>query len=461
MAGIFKAYDIRGVYGTEITEDVVFDIARAFVTFLGCKKIAVGRDCRVSSEPLFAAFAKGATALGADVVDLGLCSTPISYYANAKLGCDASVMITASHNPKQYNGLKLCRASAVPISGATGIADIERIVAEKSFAPAAATPGTVSKADVGADYAAFIRSFAALGRPVRIACDFANGMGTWEAKAFEGTPISFTSLYGEPDGDFPNHEANPLKTETLADLQAEVRKGGYDFGVAFDGDADRAGFVDEKGDIIPMDMITALVAEDMLRTNPGAAIFYDLRSSWAVKETIEAHGGRPMMSRVGHAFIKQQMREADAVFAGELSGHYYFKANSTAESSSLAAICVANIVSRAGKPLSELIARPRHAQGALRRAGPRVRARRPLRRVRHVVVQRPLLEHRAAHPPQPRSEDRGGNGREARRNPRRNPRLAPRAAASPAPPRDFPVDLRPIFCFDSPRFAPRAISSVG
>ena len=316
MAGIFKAYDIRGVYGTEITEDVVFDIARAFVTFLGCKKIAVGRDCRVSSEPLFAAFAKGATALGADVVDLGLCSTPISYYANAKLGCDASVMITASHNPKQYNGLKLCRASAVPISGATGIADIERIVAEKSFAPAAAKPGAVSKADVGADYAA----------------------------------------YGEPDGDFPNHEANPLKTETLADLQAEVRKGGYDFGVAFDGDADRAGFVDEKGDIIPMDMITALVAEDMLRQNPGAAIFYDLRSSWAVKETIEAHGGKPMMSRVGHAFIKQQMREADAVFAGELSGHYYFKANSTAESSSLAAICVANIVSRAGKPLSELIA---------------------------------------------------------------------------------------------------------
>ena len=356
MAGIFKAYDIRGVYGAELTEDVVRDIARAFVTFLGCRKIAVGRDCRVSSGSLFDAFAAGATELGADVVDLGLCSTPISYFANAKLGCDASVMITASHNPKQYNGLKLCRANAVPISGATGIADIERIVAEKSFAPAAAKPGTVTKADVGADYAAFVRSFAALGRPVRIACDFANGMGTWEAKAFEGTPISFTSLYGEPDGDFPNHEANPLKTETLADLQAEVRKGGYDFGVAFDGDADRAGFVDEKGDIIPMDMITALVAEDMLRQNPGAAIFYDLRSSWAVKETIEAHGGKPMMSRVGHAFIKQQMREADAVFAGELSGHYYFKANSTAESSSLAAICVANIVSRAGKPLSELIA---------------------------------------------------------------------------------------------------------
>ena len=356
MAGIFKAYDIRGVYGTELTEKTAFDLGRALVTFLGCKKIAVGRDCRPSSGPLFAEFARGATLLGADVVDLGLCSTPISYFANAALGCDASVMITASHNPKQYNGFKLCRASAVPISGATGIADIEKIVADGAFAPEAAVPGRISQADCTADYCAKIRSFADLKRPVRIACDYANGMGTWEARAFDGLPIETTSLFPEPDGDFPNHEANPLKTETLAALQAEVRKGGYDFGVAFDGDADRAGFVDEKGDIVPMDIITALIAKDILRTNPGATIFYDLRSSWAVKETIAECGGRPMMSRVGHAFIKQQMRENDAVFAGELSGHYYFKANSTAESSSLAALSIANIVSAAGKPLSELVA---------------------------------------------------------------------------------------------------------
>lgn len=355
MAGIFKAYDIRGIYGTELTEDIAYDLGRAFVTFLSCKKIAVGRDCRLSSEPLFAAFAKGATELGADVIDLGLCSTPISYYGNGSLGCDASVMITASHNPKEYNGFKLCRERAIPISGATGIADIEKICAEKSFAPAAAKPGLVVKADVTAAYCDFIRQNAALARPVRIACDFANGMGTWEARVFEGLPIEHTDLFPEPDGDFPNHEANPLKTETLAALQAEVAKGGYDFGVAYDGDADRAGFVDEKGAIIPMDMITALVAEDMLRTNPGAAIYYDLRSSWAVKETIEEHGGKALMSRVGHAFIKQQMREADAIFAGELSGHYYFKANFTAESSSLATLCLANIVSRSGKPLSELI----------------------------------------------------------------------------------------------------------
>ncbi|MBQ7666966.1 MAG: phosphomannomutase/phosphoglucomutase [Kiritimatiellae bacterium] len=356
MAGIFKAYDIRGVYGTEITEKTAFDLGRAFVTLLGCRKIAVGRDCRPSSEPLFAEFARGANLLGADVVDLGLCSTPISYYANAALKCDASVMITASHNPKQYNGFKLCRADAVPISGATGIADIEKIVADGAFAPEAAAPGKIVKADCTGDYCAKIRSFAALARPLRIVCDFANGMGTWEAHTFDGLPIEVKSLFAEPDGDFPNHEANPLKTETLAALQAEVRKGGYDFGVAFDGDADRAGFVDEKGDIIPMDIITALIAKDMLRTNPGATVFYDLRSSWSVKETIEESGGKPMMSRVGHAFIKQQMRENDAIFAGELSGHYYFKANSTAESSALAVLCIANIVSQSGKPLSSLIA---------------------------------------------------------------------------------------------------------
>ena len=355
--GIFKAYDIRGIYGTDLTEDIFYKIARAYARFLGSpKSIVVAHDCRKSSDSLFAAFAKGLNDVGVDVIDIGLASTPMSYFANGTLKPDGSVMITASHNTKEWNGCKLCRANAVPISGATGIQDIEKMVMTGDLGADAAVKGTVRKVDVLADYAAHVRTFEHMAKPLHVACDFANGMGTWEARAFEGTPISFTSLYGEPDGDFPNHEANPLKTETLADLQAEVRKGGYDFGVAFDGDADRAGFVDEKGDIIPMDMITALVAEDMLRQNPGAAIFYDLRSSWAVKETIEAHGGKPMMSRVGHAFIKQQMREADAVFAGELSGHYYFKANSTAESSSLAAICVANIVSRAGKPLSELIA---------------------------------------------------------------------------------------------------------
>ncbi len=355
MAGIFKAYDIRGVYGKDLTEETAYRIGRAFVTFVGCKSVAVGRDIRPHSEPLFAALAKGMMEQGADVIDLGLASTPMSYFANGSLGTDASVMITASHNTAEWNGFKLCRANAVPISGATGLADIERIVDDGDFAPYDGAPGKLSRYDILPEYAAHIRPFAHLGRPIKIAVDFANGMGICEAKTMEGV-LEWDGLYGEFDGTFPNHEANPLHTETLRDLQALVRQGGYAFGVAYDGDADRAGFVDEKGDIISMDLITALVAQDVLANHPGGVIFYDLRSSKVVKEVIEAAGGVPMMSRVGHSFIKQQMRENNALFAGELSGHYYFKDNYTAESSSLAIIALANIVSNSDRPLSKLIA---------------------------------------------------------------------------------------------------------
>ena len=203
-----------------------------------------------------------------------------------------------------------------------------------------------------------MREFAHLARPLTVAMDFANGMGIAESAAFAGSDLTYDSLFGEYDGDFPNHDANPLHVETLADLQALVRAnpGKYAFGVAFDGDADRAGFIDEKGDVIPMDFVTALVAKDLLAANPGAACLYDLRSSKVCEETILAAGGKPVMSRVGHSFIKAQMRENDAIFAGELSGHYYFKANSTAESSSMATFALANIVSAADKPLSELVA---------------------------------------------------------------------------------------------------------
>lgn len=355
MSGVFKAYDIRGIYGTELTEELAYNIGRAFVTFLGCKKVAVGRDIRPHSEPLFKALADGINDTGADVVDLGLCSTPISYYANGTLGCDAGIMITASHNPGEYNGFKLSRAKAVPISGVTGIADIEKIIADGAYAPKADVRGKVEVIDMTERYAEEIRKCADIKRPVRIVADFANAMGIWEAKVFEGLPIEIVPLYDNPDGSFPNHEANPLKTDTLDALRAEVKKGNFDFGVAFDGDADRAGFVDENGDIIPMDIMTALIAQDILSKQPGSVIFYDLRSSWAVKEVITEAGGKPMMSRVGHAFIKSQMRDNDAVFAGELSGHYYFKANFTAESSSMATIALANIVSNTDKKLSELI----------------------------------------------------------------------------------------------------------
>ena len=358
---IFKAYDIRGVYGQDLTEGMFYRIARAYAQFCGFTgkaKVVVARDCRTSSDSLFAAFAKGLVDEGVDVLDIGLASTPMSYFANASLKADGSVMITASHNTKEWNGCKLCKANAVPISGATGIKDIERLFAGITEDDPPAGVGEVTKVDVSAQYAAHVKTFAHMKRPLHLALDFANGMGIAESAAFRDSMITYDALFGEFDGDFPNHDANPLKTETLRDLQALVKAnpGKYAFGVAYDGDADRAGFIDEKGDVIPMDFVTALVSQDLLASNPGAACFYDLRSTKVCEEIIAAAGGKPMMSRVGHSFIKEQMRQNDAIFAGELSGHYYFKANSTAESSAMATYALANIVSASDKPLSELIA---------------------------------------------------------------------------------------------------------
>lgn len=353
MAGIFKAYDIRGIYGQELTDDLAFRIGRAFATLLKPQTVAVGRDMRPHSEPLFEALARGLTLHGADVIDLGLCSTPMTYFGIGTTKADAGIMVTASHNPGRYNGMKLCRAGAIPISGATGIADIERMIVDSAFDPPAPAPGRMIDHPIADAYAATIRRHADLTHPIRLAIDMANGMGIIESKALEGV-ITVDPLFDSLDGTFPNHEANPLVEETYADLQAKIRAGNYDFGVAFDGDADRAGFVDETGEIIPMDMITALIARDVL-THEKGVIFYDLRSSWAVKEVITEAGGTPMMSRVGHAFIKQQIRDAGALFAGELSGHYYFRDNFYTESAALAVIRVANIVSAASQPLSELI----------------------------------------------------------------------------------------------------------
>lgn len=353
MAGIFKAYDIRGIYGDTLTDEVMFKIGRAFATFTSCRKVVVGRDMRPHSEPLFKALARGLNMQGADVLDVGVCSTPMSYYANGKLGADASMMITASHNPGEWNGVKLCRAQAVPISGQTGIMDIERIVNTGAFAAPASKPGGIASRDIAGEYAKHVQKMARLRRPLHVAADMANAMGIVEARALKGV-LDLDAMFDVLDGTFPNHEANPLHLQTLRDLQKKVAGGGYDFGVAFDGDADRAGFVDERGEVIPMDIITALVAKDLLSREKGV-IFYDLRSSWAVREVIEENGGTPMKSRVGHAFIKQQMRDNNAIFAGELSGHYYFRDNYFTESSAMAVLCVANIVSQADVPLSKLV----------------------------------------------------------------------------------------------------------
>ncbi len=353
---IFKAYDIRGIYGKDLTDNLAYNIGKAFATFVKPKMVVVGRDMRPHSEPLFRHLARGLTELGVEVLDLGLCSTPMTYFANGSLNAAAGIMITASHNPGEWNGFKLCREQAIPISGATGIKDIERIVQSGNFAPSAATPGKIMTKDVQPAYLQHIRKFADIRRPLRIAIDYANGMGLAEGAVLRGLPnIEIDPIFDALDGSFPNHEANPLDEETWDALRHKVRAGKYDFAIYFDGDADRCGFMDETGEIVTSDIVTALIAEMILKKDKGASIFYDLRSSWAVKEVITENGGNPLMSRVGHAFIKAQMREANSIFAGELSGHYYFKQNYFTESSSLAALYIANLVSQSDKAFSELV----------------------------------------------------------------------------------------------------------
>ena len=353
MSGIFKACDIRGVYPVDLDAAMAEAIGRAYIEFTGAKKVVVGRDMRPHSEPLFQALAKGMVAQGAEVIDIGMCSTPQSYFANGTLKADGSVMITASHNPGEWNGFKLCRANAVPISGSTGIMDIQKIVENRSWKECG-KPGRITTYDIRPEYAAFLRRFAKMDRKLKVVVDYANAMGLYEIGGITDL-FDIVPLYDTLDGTFPNHEANPLHLATLDAIRAKVVEVGADFGAAFDGDADRCGFIDDKGEIIPMDLFTALIAQDILSDGP-ATILYDLRSSRAVPECIRANGGKAIQSRVGHAFIKAQMRENDAVFAGELSGHYYFKENFTAECQGLALIKLANLVCKKGKPVSELVA---------------------------------------------------------------------------------------------------------
>ncbi len=354
MAGVFKSYDIRGIYPDQLNEELVEKIGRAYATFLKGKKIVIGRDMRPHSMPLFKALAKGITEQGMDVIDIGMCSTPMSYFANGKLKVDGSIMITASHNTGEWNGLKLCRETAIPISSLTGIKDIEKIAMEGLWDKNIAKKGEISTYDIAPDYAEFLRSFAKIDRKLKVVADFANSMGSYEIAGIRDM-FELIPLYEELDGTFPNHEANPLITETLDDLCAKVKEVGADFGAGFDGDADRCGFVDNEGNRISMDIFFGLIAKDILSDGP-ATILYDLRSSKAVKECIEENGGTAIMCRVGHAFIKAQMRETGAIFAGELSGHYYFKENNVAESQGLAMIKLANLICKTNKTVSELTA---------------------------------------------------------------------------------------------------------
>lgn len=353
MSGIFKAYDIRGVYPNQLGEKTAEKIGRAFVQFLDAEKVVVGRDMRPHSIKLFEALTRGMTKQGADVIDIGMASTPMTYFANGKLEADGSIIITASHNPAEWNGFKMCREQAIPLSGLTGIADIEKLVENDSWTESEKT-GKVSEYDIEDEYGKFLESHLKTDRKLKVVVDYANAMGSLEIARIE-KHFDIIPLYKELDGSFPNHEANPLKTDTLDALCAKVKESGADFGAGFDGDADRCGFVDDKGKIIPMDLFTALIAQDILSEQGAATILYDLRSSWSVKECIEENGGTAIMSRVGHAFIKNQMRENNAVFAGELSGHYYFKENYVAESQGLAFVKLANLICRKNKTVSELV----------------------------------------------------------------------------------------------------------
>ena len=361
VRSLFKAYDVRGIVPDELTPDLTYRIGRALVEELRPDEVAVGRDMRVSGELIVGSLIEGIRDAGADVSDLGLVSTDALYFAVGKYGYPAGVMVTASHNPAEYNGLKICREEARALSLDSGLAEIRDRVLAGIADPAQtdAGRGSVQHRDVLRDYAAHMRSLVDVGvfKPRKIAIDAGNGMaGLTVPAVFAGLAIELVPLYFELDGTFPNHPANPIEPENIVDLQRVVVEQGCDFGVAFDGDADRMFLVDERGRFVGGDMVTAMVAARMLERSPGAAIVYNLICSRSVPETIARLGGRPLRSRVGHSYIKVLMREEDALFGGEHSGHFYFRDLWYADSGMLALLTVLELVSLADVPLSEVIA---------------------------------------------------------------------------------------------------------
>ncbi len=352
---IFKTYDVRGTYPDQINEEIAKKIGEAYIVFSKAKTVVVGRDMRISSEGLAKNLIEGLTRQGAKVIDIGLISTPVIYYAVNALHADGAIMVTASHNPKEYNGFKFTREEGIPISSETGLKEIKKIV-EGEELPEAKTKGSIETKEMTEDYINFLLSKSDPIKRMKIVVDAGNGMGGKTLPVlFRKLNLEIIPLYFELDGSFPHHEANPLKPENLVDLQNKVKETNADLGVAFDGDADRVGFVTGKGEIISGDMITALLAEEMLKEHPGAKILYDLRSSWATKEAIEQAGGIPIMSKVGHALIKAHMRKEEAVFAGELSSHYYFQDFFYCDSGVYALIKILELITDSGKTLEELI----------------------------------------------------------------------------------------------------------
>jgi phosphomannomutase len=356
LGRIFKAYDVRGVVPDDLDEAVARRIGGAFAEWSGAPRIAIGRDARTSSEPLAQALAEGATARGVDVADLGLASTDLLYFASGSLDVPG-LMLTASHNPPQWNGIKFCRARAAPVSEDSGLAEI-RARAEASQPPPVAARGRVHRLDLLDAFATHVLSFLDANdvAPLTIAADTANGMGGLVVPAvLERLPVRLIHLYAELDGTFPNHPADPINPENQRDLKAAVLDADADIGLAFDGDADRVFLVDERAQDVSGSLVTALVAEAMLKREPGATIVHNLICSWTVPEVVRENGGVPVRTRVGHSFIKEIMADTGAIFGGEHSGHYYFRDNYRADSGLIAAVVVLGQLSRAGVPLSELL----------------------------------------------------------------------------------------------------------
>jgi phosphomannomutase len=354
---VFKAYDVRGIHPTELDEDGAYRIGRGYVEHFEPRRIAVGRDMRLSSPSMAAALIDGAADGGADVLDLGLVGTEMVYYAVGELGLDGGVCVTASHNPKEYAGMKIVRKGALPVGGDSGLDDVRRR-ALGGFGPVTRR-GDVREEDVWPGFVDKVLSFVdedALS-PLRVVVDAANGMaGVMLPPVLERLPqVTVVACNFEPDGSFPNHEPNPLLPENRAFIVSRTRTERADLGVAYDGDADRCFFVDDSGEFVPGDFVTALLAKAMLEKERGAKVIYDVRASWAVPRTIEEAGGIPLVNRVGHAFIKHRMRKEGAAFGGEVSAHYYFRDFSQADTGVVPFLVMLELLSRRGRPLSELL----------------------------------------------------------------------------------------------------------
>lgn len=355
---IFKAYDIRGIYPDDLNEDVGYAIGRAFASFLGVEQVIVGRDMRLSSPAQFEAVTSGLMAQGADVINIGMVSTDQYYFACAKLG-HAGMMVTASHNPAQYSGFKMVKKMPQLLSGDEGIQDLRRIVETDAF-ETPSRQGRMTDLDLSEEFVHYVLGLinpAAL-RPLKVIADTGNGMvGPILQRVFAHLPaVDLTGMYLDPDGTLPNHGLDPLQPENRAELQARVSAEGADIGFAFDGDGDRFFTIDDRGEFVSGDFLTALMGRHYLEKYPGAKIVYDVRASWAVPDLITAAGGTPLMERVGHAFIKRRMAAEQAVYGGEVTGHYYFKDFFYADSGIVPALIIMEMLSQQKASLSELLA---------------------------------------------------------------------------------------------------------